>query len=182
MKPQEDHWGTKLALELVPAALFNFAVAYAVATVMRQNGLAHLAAATSVAAGIAAFLLAWYVLRQAERPHGRFALPPFQQPALEAELLDCEPDTDELLLTEQVSAPVGSQRTDSDELLLDDILESIGPDSRVVRLFDPTAMPTAGELQEQIDRHLRSGRSTAASSDATQALNDAVVALRQSLR
>lgn len=181
MKPHEDHWGTKLALELVPAALFNFAVAYAVATVMRQNGLAHLAAATSVAAGIAAFLLAWYALRRTGRAHGRFALPPFDRAAVEAELFDSE-DADELLLTEQVSAPVGKQQSDPDELLLDDILESIGPDSRVVRLFDPTAMPTAGELHEQIDRHLRSARTAAAPPDATQALNEAIVALRQSLR
>ena len=65
-------------------------------------------------------------------------------------------------------------------LLLDDILAELGPDSRVVRLFDRAAMPSPGELKERIDRHLDAG--TAFTGDASQALHDALAELRRSLR
>lgn len=84
----------------------------------------------------------------------------------------------ELLLTDRLE-PEG----ESDEpLLLDDILAEIEPDSRVVRLFDPAAMPTAGELRSRIDLHLESGLSQAQSNEAAQALHDALAELRRSLR
>ena len=63
-------------------------------------------------------------------------------------------------------------------LLLDDILASMGPDSRVVRLFAPDQMPTAGQLQERIDRHI-GGMSDA---DAADALHQALAEIRKSLR
>jgi hypothetical protein len=66
-----------------------------------------------------------------------------------------------------------------DELVLDDVLAGLGPDCRVVRLFDPAAMPTAGELKDRIDRHLDDG---AACADDSQALHDALAELRRSLR
>jgi hypothetical protein len=63
-------------------------------------------------------------------------------------------------------------------LLLDDILASMGPDSRVVRLFAPDQMPTAGQLQERIDRHIGGMSET----DAADALHQALAEIRKSLR
>jgi hypothetical protein len=71
----------------------------------------------------------------------------------------------------------------SPELLLDDVLAELGPDSRVVRLFDPAAMPTPAELQARIARHLGSARpGPAPEVDASQALHEALAELRRSLR
>ena len=66
-----------------------------------------------------------------------------------------------------------------DELVLEDILAALGPDSRVVRLFEPGNMPTPAQMKAPIDRHLE-GDGTAAP-DASQALHDALAALRRSL-
>jgi hypothetical protein len=63
-------------------------------------------------------------------------------------------------------------------LLLDDILASMGPDSRVVRLFAPDQMPTAGQLKERIDRHIGG----APDSNAADALHEALADIRKSLR
>ena len=63
--------------------------------------------------------------------------------------------------------------------VLDDILAELGPDSRVVRLFDRSAMPTPGQLQSRIDAH--QSRSTAPN-DASQQLSEALAQLRRSLR
>lgn len=123
-----------------------------------------------------------------------FALPTFDVPAVESS------EFDELLLTEEVvervSAPVeelmltleqglGAQRgievPANDELLLEDVLPRVESESRVIRLFDPAAMPTAGELRSRIDRHLQN-REAPAYPDAAQALNDALADLRRSLR
>ena len=64
-----------------------------------------------------------------------------------------------------------------DALLLDDILAEIGPDSRVVRLFDRDAMPTPAQLKARIDRHLEGERAP----DASRALHEALAELRRSL-
>jgi hypothetical protein len=66
-----------------------------------------------------------------------------------------------------------------DELVLEDILAALGPDSRVVRLFEPGNMPTPAQMKARIDRHLE-GDGTAAP-DASQALHDALADLRRSL-
>lgn len=88
-------------------------------------------------------------------------------------------DPDELLLTEtdQLNGHVRE-----DPLVLDDILAEIGPDARVVRLFDRKAMPTPGELRSRIDDHLGRASSAPSSPDASQALSDALADLRRSLR
>ncbi len=69
---------------------------------------------------------------------------------------------------------------DEEELLLDDALDLVSDQSQVIRLFDPAQMPTAGELQERIDRHLGSG--PRAVPDSTNELYAALSALRQTLR
>ena len=76
--------------------------------------------------------------------------------------------------------PMAPATPAEEPLLLDDILTELGPDSRVVRLFDRAAMPSPGELKERIDRHLDAG--TAFTGDASQALHDALAELRRSLR
>jgi hypothetical protein len=101
-----------------------------------------------------------------------FDLPPIATEAVPVE----EPD--ELLLTEVYRAPA----PEAGELLLEDVLEKLGPQSRVVRLFDPSAMPTPGQLQVRIDRHLGADDRPTQPADASQALHQALAELRRSLR
>ncbi len=108
------------------------------------------------------------------------------------ELLLTESDRlgDELLLTE--SDRVGNElvltasdrlvQANQDVLVLDDVLEAMAPDSRVVRLFDPRAMATPGALQSRIDQHIDRASSENASHDASQELADALAELRKALR
>jgi hypothetical protein len=77
-------------------------------------------------------------------------------------------------------APV--RAAEEEPLLLDDILAELGPNSRVVRLFDPDAMPTPGQLKSRIDRHLEPGAGSPEIPDAGQALHDALDELRRSIR
>jgi len=84
----------------------------------------------------------------------------------------------ELLLTERYEASAGSEEA----LVLDDILAKLGSDSRVVRLFDPAAMPTPGQLNDRIERHLERVPPAHVGHDATQALHDALAELRRSIR
>jgi len=86
----------------------------------------------------------------------------------------------ELLLTPEMRIEP-AQHSPAGELLLDDILHSLGPQSRVVRLFDQPPMPTAGELKASIDRHLSSS-APPPQVDASQALHEALAELRRSLR
>lgn len=94
-----------------------------------------------------------------------------------AELAFEEPD--ELLLTEadRLESP-----GDDDVLVLDDVLDNLGEDSRVVRLFDASRMPTPGELKVRIDRHLGQAPQGAGLPDASAALHEALAELRLSLK
>jgi len=85
----------------------------------------------------------------------------------------------ELLLTDRFEPAL---QEGEEPLLLDDILSELAPDSRVVRLFDPAAMPTAGQLKSTIDRHLEGESPAIQPPDAVQALHDALAELRSSLR
>jgi hypothetical protein len=90
--------------------------------------------------------------------------------------------TSELLLTRgQMLNPPPAEEAD---LLLDDVLAQLQPNSRVVQLFDPQKLPTAGELQSRIERHLGNAARVAPDDgppDASQALYDALADLRRSL-
>ena len=89
------------------------------------------------------------------------------------------PEPDELLLTDRYhAAPAATQ----EPLVLDDVLAELGPDSRVVRLFDPAAMPTPAQLKSQIDRHLNRDTPDPQNADAAQALHEALAQLRRSIR
>ena len=87
-----------------------------------------------------------------------------------------EDSLDELVLEVLATPPDG----EAGELLLEDPLEPVCDRSQVIRLFDPSQMPTAGELHERIDRHLATG--PRALPDSTQELHAALSALRQTLR
>ena len=85
----------------------------------------------------------------------------------------------ELLLTDRLE---DEQARAEEPLLLDDVLADLGSNSRVVRLFDPSAMPSAGEPGSRIDRQFEGEASAAQSHEAAQALHEALAELRRSLR
>ncbi len=142
----------------------------------------------------------------AGRRGGAFVLPDFALLDFEfiqgsGELLLTDADrltaANELLLTDadRLTAANEMVLTDADRvdgpLVLDDILAELGPDSRVVRLFDRKAMPappTPGQLQSRIADRLRDRSppfapfETPTPSDASQALSAALAELRRSLR
>jgi hypothetical protein len=107
-------------------------------------------------------------------------------------LTDRLASADELLLTDSDRVDPDAKPADQGPLVLDDILAEIGPEARVVRLFDRRAMPvpgpTPGQLQLRIADHLGDGApqfappNTSAPSDASQALSAALAELRRSLR
>ena len=154
-------------LDAMAAAVF--AVAVSVCADRLSFGLA------AAASGAAVSLCGAYALLRAVRPRGRFRLAEFALP-------DMPEQPEELVLTDADRLPPEEPER-SPELLLDDVLAQLGPDSRVVRLFDPAAMPTPGELRARIDRHLDSSSARPSPHpDASQALHEALAELRRSLR
>lgn len=67
-----------------------------------------------------------------------------------------------------------------DALLHDEVIAAARPDSRVVQLFDPAAMPMSGQSTARIGR-LANDLSPAAPPDASDALHEALNQLRRSL-
>jgi hypothetical protein len=102
-------------------------------------------------------------------------------------MVDFEPSTfelsepDELVLGESDMLPAQPKPSDPDLLILDEIIDELGPNSRVVRLFDRSAMPIPGSLKSRIDARLGQGRSPSTLPDASQALSEALAELRRSL-
>lgn len=180
--------------ERCASALFALAVGFAVFR-WQPRPLAYAAIASALA-----YVLSDRALKMVTSRRPQFAVPIFDVREIESltpddELLLADADrlqaADELVLTDadRVGAKDELLLTDSDRhqlpvdpLVLDDILAKIGPESRVVRLFDRKAMPTPGQLKLRIDDHLGQGVPPAASSDASQALSDALAELRRSLR
>lgn len=161
-------------LDVAAAALLAGAAGFA------AYELASRSVALTAAAAALVFAVSLWLLRMVAPEPQLFDLAGFAVRTLDFD----EPD--ELLLTEQVELIL----TDADrlrpdgshgELILDDILEQLGPQSRVVRLFDRAAMPTPGQLSSRIERHLERERDTAPA-DASEALYDALAELRRSLR
>jgi hypothetical protein len=132
-------------LEVMAAASLGLAVGFA------SWSLAALALASraglAAAAGVAAFLVTVRVL-------SRFA----DGPRTDSPAVDSTMATPSALLLrlQDVLAEASAADRDAGELLLDDPLPTAEPGSRVVQLFQPGALPTAGELQARIDRHLDS--------------------------
>lgn len=139
-------------------------------------------------AALAAFLLSSLAMRAVPRPTSRFSPPIFNLAELGAfeadELLLSAEDRlapEELLLTEADRVAAAPPSEAAEPLLLDDVLAQLGPDSRVVRLFDRKSMPTPGQLQSKIDHHL-GNRTSGVNYDASEALSEALAELRRSLR
>jgi hypothetical protein len=159
-------------VDAVAAAVIAAAAACCALRLSSSLGVAAVAAILALCCGV--------VLLRAVRPEERHFLigdfAPAESPAL----------GDKLVVGDEDSFPEAAL-DGSPELLLDDVLAELAPDSRVVRLFDRTAMPTPGELRDWIDRHLGSDRMSAAPHDApgvdaSQALHEALAELRRSLR
>ena len=166
---------TRYAERIEGAASFGAAaiLAAAVAIAAVRFTASTIAAA---AAAVAAFFVTLQILRSIGPGDSEFSLAPFAPVELATD------DLDELLLTEADRLDRRESLADDDELLLDDVLASLEGDSRVVRLFDASAMPTPGQLKTRIDRHLGQTRPGTGSPDASAALHDALAELRQSLK
>jgi hypothetical protein len=165
-----------LAFEFAPAAIFGAAVGFATATWLALPPLG----TTPAAAGAVAFVAVWVGLKRFGSRGKAFPIADFEQPEIKVELSavgELLEEADVVALVEQLSA--SSTKPAGEELVLDDVLAAMEPESRVVRLFD--ANDTAGEMQARIDRHLRSSPRQIPP-DATQELHDALAALRRSLR
>ena len=175
------------------AGLFGASVGYA--AYVGLGGIVsppELVACAAVPA-IVAHLLCSRALQAIGRGAGQFKVPLFDVGDIEImddELVLTDPDrvSDELILTDADRVSDELVLTDADRLhgaealVLDDILAEIGPDSRVVRLFDRSAMPTPGQLRSRIDRHRGQAAAPASNPDASQALSNALAELRRSLR
>jgi hypothetical protein len=146
------------AVDAGAAALFAAASAYALDTVLAGE-------LTSAVGAAAAFGLCFVGLRRVD---------PFAAMSPKAEIT---PVTD---LLAEADRSLAESPPDDDALVLEDVLAALDADSRVVRLFDPDAMPTAGQLKSRIDRHLAAGSEVRAPDDS-QALHDALAELRRSL-
>jgi hypothetical protein len=157
----------ELAVDIAAAVLFAVAAAWC-GTRLFSGFLGAVAAAI---VGLCASLALLRAVRPADQ---RFRLPDFGVPQVPSPV-------DELLLTQAERVPEEASPA-TPELLLDDVLAELASDSRVVRLFDAAAMPTPGELRARIDRHLDTGRVSAAPPDASQALHEALAELRRSIR
>jgi hypothetical protein len=154
-------------LDAVAAAIFAIAASYCAVRMSLGGG--------AVASITGLSLCGAFALLRAVHQTGRFRLAEFA-------LAEVPDQPGELLLTE-ADRLLPDDPEQSPELLLDDVLAQLGPDSRVVRLFDPAAMPTPGELRARIDRHLDSSNARPAPHpDASQALHEALAELRRSLR
>lgn len=166
--------GLGRAIETASAGLFALAGGYSVL-------LATSSMAGAAAAAMAAFLGARLALGQID-DSPRFRLPEFSVGGIET---DAPPEPAELLLTDQTEllltqamlAPAAAD----DELLLEDRLDNLDDRSRVIRLFDPRTLPTAGDLYERIERYTHDCES-AAFPDATAELHRALADLRRTLR
>ena len=149
------------------SALFAAAAGYAAFAALGWHSAQGVAVSEAAAAVALAYWLCFRALNAVQPEARRLPVPVFDVRQID------EVELPELLLTEAWREPAAEE-----PLVLDDILAELQPDSRVVRLFDPAAMPTPGQISARIDRHLAGDSSPA---DASQALHDALAELRRSL-
>lgn len=143
-------------------------------------------AATAAAAALA-YLLSTRALGSVRPEAPRLRVPIFhvsevepmdQQEAFPEDLREPQGPA-ELLLTDRAE---DRPRAGEEPLLLDDILAGLEPNSRVVRLFDPSAMPAHKEPGSSTGGPFETEASKAQTRDAAKALHDALDELRRSLR
>ena len=166
-------WLVELGGAAAPAWAMGFAAFRLAPEFDLQSGRA------MAVASAAGFAIAFMAMRAVTPEARRLAIADFA-----ATLID---PPEELLLDIPYEGPIASVEMDSavadDALLLEDALGDAGPESRVVRLFAPEMIPTAGELQQRIDRHLATvPRPDLVVPDASDALYQALAELRRSLR
>jgi hypothetical protein len=181
------------AVDRAAAAMFALACAYATHAWFAAIAGPFLIAKTAAAA-VFAYLVCTHALGSVQPRSRKLAVPMFDVREIADEPDELllteryEPDElllidryepDELLLTERYETPGESAE---EPLVLDDILEQLSPDSRVVRLFDPAAMPTPAQLKSRIDRHLDGAAPEVQAPDASQALHEALAELRRAIR
>ena len=168
----------ELTVERGAAAIFGAAAGFAVFAGLWGFVGQPERAICAAAAAIIANLLCTRALQAWAAAGPQFAVPAFEQVPVEVaeELLLTAADIvhPELVLTDADRLPV------EEPLELDDVLAELGPDSRVVRLFDPAKMPTPGQLNSRIEAY--QGRSAPTYPDASQQLSEALAELRHSLR
>ena len=184
-------------VERIASATFAAAIGYAVYSLLVPVLALPQLGACVVGAAAVAYVVCAGVLGAVTPRKPRFAVSIFdvrQLDTSELVLTDAERlEIDELLLTEADrlveeellltdADRLNTASSDTDPFVLDDILTELGPGARVVRLFDPKAMPTPGQLKSRIDSHIERGSPESGASDASQALSDALAELRRSLR
>ena len=158
-------------IDRAASALFAAAVAYAAYALLAPHSARPLPGAESAGIAALAYLLGVRALHAVQPQPRRLPVPVFDVRQIE------DAELPELLLDEHHEEPGGIEQQ---PLVLDDILAEVEPDSRVVRLFDRAAMPTPGQLNARIERHLTGDPS--APHDASEALHEALEELRRSLR
>ena len=161
--------GIGRAVDIGAAIVFAGAVGYSILVVTGSEA----GAAAAAAAGFLATKLALGRIFDAPvYALADFAVGPIEPFEDDALLLT---ELAELLLTDAVAEDTRS------ELLLEDRLELPAGDCRVIRLFDPRTLPSAGEMHQRIEQHLQRAQA-AAYPDATAELHRALSDLRGSLR
>ncbi|MES2903017.1 MAG: hypothetical protein V4696_02425 [Pseudomonadota bacterium] len=176
-------WLVELAGALVPAGTAGIAAML----LAPSYGLSPEAALLAGFGGM--FVLALASMRAVPAEPRRLNLPAFEPMTLPTCVMDDAElslhqflgSEDELLLDQPLVQP--AEMAAVAELLLDDPLPAPPVESRVVQLFATGRMPTAGQLQQRIDRHLTAGdRLPDAAQDASDAFSEALAELRRSLR
>lgn len=179
----------ELNVERTASLLFGGAFGSAIYLWLSVSALVEWPVACATSAGLIAALVCVRLFAALAYRRPQYAVPMFdvrdfdgfemgELLLTDAERLGVEPQ--ELILGDDDRLDGVRQQTDP--LLLDDILGQIGPDARVVRLFDRAQMPTPGQLRSKIDNHLSQPRQNAAIPDASAALSEALAELRRSLR
>lgn len=175
-------------IDRAASAMFAAACGYAGFVWLRFSTGRPLLAAETAAIAVFSYLLSVRVLGSVKPAVCKAPVPIFNVRDVEPIETTAAPEQLEEAVSVEATPAEDASPTDAppmvDEqaLVLNDILAALEPDSRVVRLFDPAAMPTAGELKSRIDRHLDDEAAAAQSFDAAQALHEALAELRRSIR
>lgn len=166
------------------SALFAAACAYAAYIWLGAHGALPMRAAEAAAAAALAFMLSKRSLASLQPGARRLPVQIFdvreiEQVGSEELLLTDRYEMPELLLTDRYEKPEAAADA---PFRLDDLVAGLSGDSRVVRLFDPAAMPTPGELKSRIDEHLDVEATPEQHAEGVQALHEALAELRRTLR
>lgn len=173
-------------VEIAGAAAAGLAAGFSALKLAPSFGL--VPAASMTASGLAVFGLGWLGMRAIKSDAREHVISDFNLEAIEEEGI-LAAVAEEPLLLDDVYEESGAFRdsVENGELLLDDPLV-VDPASRVVQLFARQQLPTAGQLKEQIERHLAAGAIHSVrgdeepAPDASAALYAALTDLRRSLR